>query len=121
VDTRRYKYAGALVGGIAAEAMLVGGVMSANAATNGSGGANGTSTTDHHQGAPGETLLTGANAAKARTAALNAVPGGTIQRIETDSGDAAYEAHMTKPDGSDVTVKFDKFLSVTGVEAGMGR
>jgi hypothetical protein len=48
------------------------------------------------------------------------VPGGTVYRIETDAGDATYEAHMTKADGTEVTVKFDKNLAVTKVEAGMG-
>ena len=60
-------------------------------------------------------------AAKLRAAALKAVPGGTVDRVETDSGDAVYEAHMTKSDGTRVTVKFDKFLAVTAVEAGMGK
>lgn len=53
--------------------------------------------------------------------ALAAVPGGTVYRVETDAGDAAYEAHMTKADGSQVTVKFDKNLNVTKVETGMGQ
>lgn len=60
-------------------------------------------------------------AAKLRAAALKAVPGGTVDRVETDSGDAVYEAHMTKSDGTRVTVKFDKVLAVTAVEAGMGK
>jgi hypothetical protein len=50
-----------------------------------------------------------------------AVPGGTVYRVETDAGDAAYEAHMTKADGTEVTVKFDKNLKVTGVETRMGK
>jgi hypothetical protein len=37
-----------------------------------------------------------------------AVPGGTVYRVETDSGDGTYEAHMSKADGTLVTVKFDK-------------
>ena len=60
-------------------------------------------------------------AAKLKAAALKAVPGGTVYRVETDSGDATYEAHMTKSDGTEVTVKFDKNLAVTGVEDGMGK
>jgi hypothetical protein len=52
---------------------------------------------------------------------LKAVPGGTVYRVETDAGDATYEAHMTKSDGTEVTVKFDKNLAVTGVESGMGK
>jgi hypothetical protein len=59
-------------------------------------------------------------AAKLKAAALKAVPGGTVYRVETDAGDAAYEAHMTKADGSLVTVKFDENLAVTKVEEGMG-
>jgi len=55
-----------------------------------------------------------------KAAALKAVPGGTVYRVETDAGDGAYEAHMTKADGSEVTVKFDKNLKVTKVETGMG-
>jgi hypothetical protein len=41
--------------------------------------------------------------------------------VETDAGDAAYEAHMTKADGTEVTVKFDKNLAVIKVESGMGQ
>src|SRR5262249_36025369 len=43
-----------------------------------------------------ETLLTGADADGARAAALSAVPGGTVDRVETDADGAVYEAHMTK-------------------------
>jgi hypothetical protein len=67
-----------------------------------------------------ETLLTGADAGKAKTAALAAVPGGTVDRVETDADGAVYEAHMTKADGTKVTVKFDKDFTVTAVEDGMG-
>jgi hypothetical protein len=70
---------------------------------------------------PDETQLTGSDAAKAKAAALKAVPGGTIYRVETDAGDAAYEAHMTKADGTLVTVKLDKEFAVTAVEDGMGQ
>ena len=56
-----------------------------------------------------------------KAAALKAVPGGAVYRVETDAGDGAYEAHMTKADGTLVTVKFDKSLAVTKVEQGMGQ
>lgn len=49
-----------------------------------------------------------------------AVDGGTVIRVETDAGDAAYEAHMQKADGTLVTVKFDKDLDVVEVQDGMG-
>src|SRR5262249_61387955 len=55
-----------------------------------------------------------------RAAALKAVPGGTVYRIETDAGDGVYEVHIKKADGSLVTVKFGKDLKVTKVEKGMG-
>lgn len=59
-------------------------------------------------------------ASKLKAKALQAVPGGTVYRVETDAGDAAYEAHMTKNDGTPVTVKFDKDLNLVKVEDGMG-
>jgi hypothetical protein len=69
---------------------------------------------------PDEKSVPGATAATLRAAALKAVPGGTVYRIETDAGDGVYEVHMTKADGSLVTAKFDKNLKVTKVESGMG-
>jgi hypothetical protein len=65
-----------------------------------------------------EQLLTGDSAEKVKAAAINAVPGGTIERVETDAEGDAYEAHMTKSDGSRVTVKFDSNFNVTKTEAG---
>jgi hypothetical protein len=69
---------------------------------------------------PGETLLTGTTADKVRAAALAAVPGGTIIRVETDSGGSPYEAHVTKTDGTQVTVKVDASFKVTATEQGVG-
>ena len=69
---------------------------------------------------PDEKSVSSAKAATLRAAALKAVPGGTVYRIETDAGDGVYEVHMKKADGSLVTVKFDKNLTVTKVESGMG-
>ena len=65
-----------------------------------------------------EELLTGDTADKVSAAALAAVPGGTIERVETDAEGSPYEAHVTKSDGSHVTVKVDDSFTVTGVEAG---
>jgi uncharacterized membrane protein YkoI len=65
-----------------------------------------------------ETLLTGSIATKVTDAALAEVPGGTIERVETDAdGHAAYEAHMVNADGSRVTVYVDEQFNVVGVEA----
>jgi len=67
-----------------------------------------------------ETLLTGDTAAKVRQLALAKVPGGTIVRVETDAdGNAAYEAHMVKADGTPVTVYVSKQLEVVSVQTGM--
>jgi hypothetical protein len=65
-----------------------------------------------------EQLLTGDSAEKVKAAALAANPGGTIQRVETDAEGAAYEAHMTKSDGTQITVKFDSSYKITGTETG---
>ncbi|HET7486316.1 MAG TPA: hypothetical protein VFJ85_00205 [Acidimicrobiales bacterium] len=67
-----------------------------------------------------ETVLTGDTAEKVKAAALAAVPGGTIQRVENDAEGDAYEAHMVKSDGSLVTVKLDAGFNVTTIESGMG-
>ena len=65
-----------------------------------------------------ETLLTGDTASKVQAAALAKVSGGTIVRVETDAdGNAAYEAHMTKADGTPVTVYVDKSFNVVSVES----
>ena len=67
-----------------------------------------------------ETLLTGDTASKVRALALAKVPGGTIVRVETDAdGNSAYEAHMTKADGTPVTVYVNKSFDVVSVQSGM--
>ncbi|HET6953990.1 MAG TPA: hypothetical protein VFI47_26730 [Acidimicrobiales bacterium] len=65
-----------------------------------------------------EELLTGEAADKAEAAAQEAVPDGTIQRVETDAEGDAYEAHMTDADGKPITVKMDEDFNVTGTEEG---
>jgi hypothetical protein len=67
-----------------------------------------------------EELLTGSQAEQAKAAALVAVPGGTIQRVETDAEGDVYEAHMLKADGTPITVKFDANFNVTKTENGPG-
>jgi hypothetical protein len=64
-----------------------------------------------------ETLLTGDALAKVTAIAKAKVPGGTVVRVETDAdGHAAYEAHMTKADGTPVTVYVDKNFNFVSVE-----
>jgi len=66
-----------------------------------------------------ETLLTGDTAAQVRKAALAKVSGGTIERVETDAdGNAAYEAHMVRSDGTRVTVYVNKSFDVVSVKSG---
>ena len=70
---------------------------------------------------PGETLLTGTDAQQATDAALAANPGATVIRVETDSdAGGKYEVHLTKADGSTVTVKLDASFQVTSTEQGFG-
>ena len=132
--------AGLLVGGAAAGALVVSAANAATAdpsltvASSGSSASEGSTGPSgegqqrgQHRFGPGqgsnpdEKPVTGALEATLKAAALKAVPGGTVLRIETDSGDATYEAHMKKSDGSLVTVKFDTSSAVTGVEDGMGK
>ena len=64
-----------------------------------------------------ETALTGDTAAKVEALAKAQVPNGTIVRVETDAdGNAAYEVHMTKADGTPVTVYVNKQFKVVSVE-----
>ena len=46
----------------------------------------------------------------AKQAALAAVPGATVIRVETDAQGSAYEVHMRKADGSLVTVKLNSLV-----------
>jgi hypothetical protein len=65
-----------------------------------------------------ETLLTGDTASKVEAAARAKVPNGTIVRVETDAdGNAAYEAHMTKADGTPVTVYVNEQFEVVSVQS----
>jgi uncharacterized membrane protein YkoI len=65
-----------------------------------------------------ETPLTGDDLTKATAAAQAAVPGASVERVETDAEGATYEAHVTKSDGSEATVKLDASFNVTSVETG---
>lgn len=66
-----------------------------------------------------EQLLTGADADKARAAALAKYPGATIQRVETDS-EGVYEAHVVTADGQRLVVQLDESFAVTGTQSGPG-
>jgi len=66
-----------------------------------------------------EEVLMGDAADKVTAAAQSAVPGATIDRVETDADGDTYEAHVTKSDGSKATVKLDADFNVTSVQDGM--
>jgi uncharacterized membrane protein YkoI len=81
---------------------------------------------DHHgRGGPGggsgETALTGDVATKAKAAAV-AKTGGTADSATTENDNsntaAVYEVHVTKTDGTHVTVILDKDYNVLAVETG---
>lgn len=122
---------GLLATGVVAGA-IIGGTVLSSAATSGpsptapnssSSSAPGKGGAPNKQSTPvreDEKAVTADQAAKLKAAALKAVPGGTVYRVETDGDGDAYEAHMTKADGSPVTVKFDENLAVVKVEEGMG-
>jgi uncharacterized membrane protein YkoI len=121
--TRRALAAGAVVLG------LVAGSYGVAAAASGNGSSSTDSTTT--QPAPSapdpqpwgaqrsdETPLTGDTLVKVKAAALAEVPNATIVRVETDAdGNAAYEAHVVKADGTPATVYVDKQFDVVSVES----
>ena len=67
-----------------------------------------------------ETALTGDTLAQAQAAALAAVGSdATVVRAETDAdGNAAYEVHVRKADGTMVTVYLDESFKVVKTEEG---
>ncbi len=105
-------------------ALALGGSAIANAASTSSqssgstaaaqapGGANGGHTANGKTGK----LLTGDTAAKVKAAALAKVPGGTVERVETDADHGSpYEAHVTKSDGTQLEVLVNDQFEVTAV------
>ena len=112
--------------------MLTGGLMAANATLASADTTTSATPTSQvlrpdihkggHVGTNGakEELLTGDIASKVTAAALAAQPGATIERVETDAEGAAYEAHMTKADGSRITLKFDSDFNISATESGHG-
>ncbi|MCW3003506.1 MAG: hypothetical protein JWQ20_2804 [Conexibacter sp.] len=71
-----------------------------------------------HVGANGKTeaALPGAVAAKVKAAAEAKVPGGTVERVETDVDHGSpYEAHVRKADGTQVEVLVNQSFDVTAV------
>lgn len=68
-----------------------------------------------------ETAVTGDALAKVTAAAEAKAPGATVIRVETDGdGNAKYEVHMKKADGSVTTVYVDESYNVVSQEDGFG-
>jgi hypothetical protein len=71
-----------------------------------------------HVGANGQTeqALPSDVAAQVKAAAEKKVPGGTVERVETDVDHGSpYEAHVKKSDGTELEVLVDKDFQVTAV------
>ncbi|WP_199583184.1 hypothetical protein [Blastococcus sp. TF02-09] len=68
-------------------------------------------------GGQGEQALTGDTKTQVEDAVLEAYPGATIERSETDNG-GVYEAHITTADGEELTVEVGEDFTVTGTETG---
>jgi uncharacterized membrane protein YkoI len=89
--------------------------------TGGRGGHGGPRDHDGHGpggpgGRPDETALTGDTADKVTAAAKAKIPGGTVERVETDGDHGSpYEAHVRKSDGTEVEVLVNKDFDVTAV------
>jgi uncharacterized membrane protein YkoI len=119
----------AAVAGLAA--LALGGAVIANAADTAStsGQASGSQTQQQHSGPPTggpppgrhvgangqrEKALDPAVAAKVKAAALDKVPGATVERVETDVDHGSpYEAHVRKADGTELEVLVNESFAVT--------
>jgi hypothetical protein len=113
---------GAIAFGVAAGSYGIASAANGSGSSRSSGSAAAVPSAAHPWGPQrsDETPLSGDTAAKVRELALAKVPGGTIVRVETDAdGNAAYEAHMIRSDGSPVTVYVSKQLEVVSVQSGM--
>jgi hypothetical protein len=116
-------------------ALALGGSAIADAATSGSSSASSSSSSaapstatgqrpadptkpGGHVGANGKTeqALSADVAAKVKAAAQAKVPGGTVERVETDVDHGSpYEAHVRKADGTELEVLVDSNFNVTAV------
>src|SRR4051794_27340814 len=109
-------------------AVLVAAGIASAALVSGAGAASGKSATTTTPTLPArtpETPLTGTVLDKVKAAAIAKVGSGATVDLATTENDssnsaAAYEAHVTKADGTHVTVVLDKDSTVLSVEAGHG-
>jgi hypothetical protein len=113
-------------------ALALGAGALADAASNGGSSAGSSGTTANppagrppgrHIGANGkqEQALGSDAAAKVKAAAEARIPGGTVERVETDVDfGSPYEAHVRKSDGTEVSVLVNEKFEVTAVKAMRG-
>jgi uncharacterized membrane protein YkoI len=114
--------AAGLGGSALATAATSGSSSSSTAATPAAQAPHGGPGAGSHVGANGkaEVPLTGDTAAKVKAAALDKVPGATVERVETDVDHGSpYEAHLTKADGTQLEVLVDADFTVTAVNTMM--
>ena len=69
-----------------------------------------------HRGDRANVAVTGDAAEKAKAAALEAVPGATVDSVETNADASLYKVKVTKADGTKAVVILDKDFKVTSVK-----
>src|SRR4051812_16674109 len=107
----------AVIVGLAAGSYGVASGATGNSSASTTTATTATRTTANQRG--NETALSGDALAKVTAAAKAELPGATIDRVETDAdGNAAYEAHVTKSDGTDATAYVDARIKVVSGETG---
>jgi hypothetical protein len=123
----RYAALGAIVLGLGAGSYGLASAASGSGSSTGSIAATTPTTGSSTAAAPqgwgpqrsDETPLTGDALAKVTAVAKDALPGATIVRVETDAdGNAKYEAHVVKSDGTLATVYVDDSFELVSVETG---
>ncbi len=123
----RYAALGAIVLGLGAGSYGLASAASGSVSSTGSIAATTPTTGSSTPAAPqgwgpqrsDETALTGDTLAKVTAVAKDALPSATIVRVETDAdGNAEYEAHVVKSDGTPATVYVDDSFKLVSVETG---
>lgn len=116
---RKLAVGAALIGAVAGGGALTAMALPANAATTDTSTASPSAPATNRGNHGNETDLTGDTANKVKAAVLAANSGATVENMTTeDDGSAAYEAHITKSDGTHATVKLDAGFNITATETG---
>jgi uncharacterized membrane protein YkoI len=108
----------AALGALALGGSAIAGAAQSTPSTSGTQAAQGrpSAAGPHQANGKTEQALTGDTAARVKAAALAKVPGGTVERVETDADHGSpYEAHVRKADGTQLEVLVDKDFTVTAV------